>query len=275
MDLLKTIVEQSLLFFPFALGIYLSFCILRTTDMTTEGSFVLGAGVFARLSSDLHPLACLGIAMCSGVLAGMGVSRIQAHDKINSLMAGIIGLFILYSVNFQVMGRPNISLVSIAKMPSLYFVILIIMITLLIGLLMLSRLGLLLRAFGNNQILLGALGKNVEGYRMLGLSLSNALTALCGALTAQANGYADLGMGFGMTLTGISAVIIGQRMITALFPYSLFNVFREISACFLGVMIYFLAINSLLSYGVDPIYLKCVLGIVLIFLLRGKKYAPY
>lgn len=270
MMLLSTILEQSLLFFPFALGIYLSFCILRTTDMTTEGSFVLGAGVFARLSTELHPLVCLVIAMFSGVLAGIGVSRIQAHDKINSLMAGIIGLFILYSVNFQVMGRPNISLMSVAKIPSIYFLIIIVVISVLVCLLMMSRVGLLLRAFGSNQVLLGALGKNVEGYRMLGLSLSNALTALCGALTAQANGYADLGMGFGMTLTGISAVIIGQRMVTVFSPFTLFNVLRELCACFLGVMIYFLAINLLLSYGVDPIYLKCVLGLVLIFLLRGR-----
>src|SRR5438045_3793139 len=120
MDLTKTILEQSFLFFPFALGIYISFCILRTTDMTTEGSFVLGAGVFARLSAELNPLVCLILSVGSGILAGIGVSTIQAKEKINSLTAGIIGLFILYSVNFQVMGRPNISLLSIAKIPQIY-----------------------------------------------------------------------------------------------------------------------------------------------------------
>lgn len=270
MNLISIILEQSLLFFPFALGIYLSFCILRTTDMTTEGSFVLGAGVFARLSSELNPVFCLGLAMCAGMLAGLGVSRIQAKDKINSLTAGIIGLFILYSVNFQVMGRPNISLLSIAKIPDLYFLALIGFIVVAVALLMMSRVGLLLRAFGTNQALLGTLGKNVEGYRMLGLGLSNALAALCGALTAETHGYADLGMGFGMTLTGISAVMIGQRLTARFFSFSLFNIAREISACFLGVMIYFVAINLLLSYGVDPIYLKCVLGVVLIFLLRSR-----
>ncbi len=269
MELFKTIVEQSLLFFPFTLGIYLSFCILKTTDMTTEGSFVLGAGVFARMAA-LNPFLGLTMAMGAGALAGLGVSRIQAHEKINSLMAGIIGLFILYSVNFQVMGRPNISLVSITKIAPTYVLALIICITLLVGLLMLSRVGLLLRAFGTNQALLGVLGKNVEGYRMLGLSLSNALAALCGALTAQVNGYADLGMGFGMTLTGISAVVIGQRLMRRFFNVPLFNIGMEIFSCFLGVMIYFVAINMLLSYGVDPIYLKCVLGLVLIFLLRGR-----
>lgn len=270
MDLIKTILEQSVLFFPFALGIYLSFCILRTTDMTTEGSFVLGAGVFARLSAQMHPALCLIMAMISGILAGIGVSRIQAHEKINSLMAGIIALFILYSVNFQVMGRPNISLSSMTKIPYVYLLLIVLGIIIFISLLLMSRVGLLLRAFGTNQMLLGALGKNVEGYRTLGLALSNALTALCGALTAQANGYADLGMGFGMTLTGISAVIIGQRVLTVFFPFTLFNMLRELFACFLGVMIYFLAINLLLSYGLDPIYLKCVLGIVLIFLLRSR-----
>jgi putative ABC transport system permease protein len=268
-ELFKTIVEQSLLFFPFTLGIYLSFCILRTTDMTTEGSFVLGAGVFARLAG-LNPFLGLAMAMGFGALAGLGVSRIQAHEKINSLMAGIIGLFILYSVNFQVMGRPNISLMSIPKISPFYVFSLIAFLTVIVGLLMLSRVGLLLRAFGTNQSLLGILGKNVEGYRMLGLALSNALAALCGALTAQVNGYADLGMGFGMTLTGISAVVIGQRLMTRFFRVPLFNIAMEIFSCFLGVMIYFVAINMLLSYGVNPIYLKCVLGFVLIFLLRGR-----
>ena len=270
LTILEAVLKQSVLFFPLALGVYLSFSILRTTDMTTEGSFVLGAGVFARLSTEFNPFFCLGMALFSGMLAGFGVSRIQAKEKINSLMAGIIGLFILYSVNFQVMGRPNINLSSIEKIPGLYFAGIIGFIVVGVALLMMSRLGLLLRAFGNNQVLLGILGKNVEGYRMLGLGLSNALAALCGALTAEANGYADLGMGFGMTLTGISAVMIGQRLTSTLFPFTLFNIAREILACFLGVMIYFVAMNALLLYGVDPIYLKCVLGIALIFLLRGR-----
>src|SRR5207237_9573428 len=100
------------------------------------------------------------------------------------------------------------------KILSAYILVFIVSISLFVGLLTLSRMGLLLTAFGINQALLGVLGKNVEGYRMLGLSLSNALAALCGALTAQVNVYADLGMGFGMTLTGISAVVIGQRLMT-------------------------------------------------------------
>lgn len=241
--------------------------------MTTEGSFVLGGGVFARcLSLDFNIGFCAIISLISGVLAGCGVSLIQAKEKINSLIAGIIGLFLLYTLNFKVMGRPNIGVppLSSFNISKTFIFSLVILLTITIGLLMATRMGLVLRAFGSNAPLLKALGKNVEGYRTFGLALSNMLSALCGAMTAMIHGFADLGMGFGMTLTGISTVMIGQQIQKHLFPNSSFNILLEITACFLGVMIYFLAINGLLTFGLDPIYLKFVLGIVLIILLRNK-----
>src|SRR5438552_3637623 len=110
MELLLSSLEQSLLFFPMALGIYLSYVVLKTTDMTTEGSFVLGGGVFARLLSlDINLGLCAFFTLASGLIAGCGVSFIQSKGKINSLIAGIIGLFLLYTLNFKIMGRPNIS----------------------------------------------------------------------------------------------------------------------------------------------------------------------
>lgn len=241
--------------------------------MTSEGSFVLGGGVFARLlSHEMNGGICMAVSLLSGVLAGIGVSLIQAREKLNSLIAGIIALFMLYTLNFKVMGRPNIGLPASASVDLSKTMIfsLIVLLTLAIGLLLASRIGLILRAFGNNAPLLKLLGKNIEVYRALGLALSNALAALCGAMTAIINGFADLGMGFGMTLTGISTVMIGQQLQKHFFPNSTFNVFKELAACFIGVLLYFLSINGLLALGLDPIYLKFVLGLVLITLLRGK-----
>lgn len=241
--------------------------------MTTEGSFVLGGGVFARLLSlDINLGICAFASLVSGLIAGCGVSFIQSKEKINSLIAGIIGLFLLYTLNFKIMGRPNIAVPPLSSFhlskPTIFA--LIILLTITIAILMATRLGLVLRAFGNNAALLKSLGKNIEVYRSFGLALSNMLSALCGAITAFVHGFADLGMGFGMTLTGISTVMIGQQLQRYFFPNYSFNIFLEISACFVGVMIYFLAINGLLTFGLDPIYLKFVLGLVLILLLRYK-----
>jgi putative ABC transport system permease protein len=273
MELILSAFEQSVLFFPLALGIYVSYAVLKTTDMTSEGSFVLGGGVFARLlSQDINSGIGIMISLLSGIFAGIGVSFIQAKEKLNSLIAGIIALFMLYTLNFKIMGRPNIGLPSSASMGLSKTVIfsLIVLLALAMGLLLASRIGLILRAFGNNAPLLKLLGKNIEVYRALGLALSNALAALCGAMTAIVHGFADLGMGFGMTLTGISTVMIGQQLQKRFFSTYSFNIGMELIACFIGVLLYFLAVNSLLALGLDPIYLKFVLGIVLITLLRGK-----
>jgi putative ABC transport system permease protein len=271
-NLIISSLEQSILFFPLAVGIYLSFSILKTTDMTTEGSFVLGGGVFARLLlQGVNPVFGIIASLIAGVLAGIGVSLIQSKEKINSLVAGIIGLFMLYTLNFKIMGRPNIGIPTHELGISISMIIaLVLIVTLGAGFLMASRVGLVLRAFGNNPQLLHTLGKNVEGYRSFGLALSNGFAAMAGAFTAIVNGYADLGMGFGMTITGISTVMIGQQLQKYFFPTYTFDIVKELIACFIGVVLYFLAINTLLAQGLDPIYLKFVLGAVLIFLLSSR-----
>lgn len=263
--------EQSLLFFPLALGIYLSYSLLRTTDMTIEGSFVLGAGVFARLFTlQINPFLSSFLAIALGGLSGIGVGWVQAKGKIPSLMAGIIALFMLYALNFHIMGRPNISLYQCQL--SLFWLILIVTILMFsIIWLIASPWGLSLRALGVNAPLLTTLGKKTESYRFFGLALSNALAALCGVITAIGVGYADLNMGFGMALTGIAMVILGKKLLKVIFPRMVFHAGLEICSCFLGVYFYFLIMNGFLSLGLDPIYLKFLLGLILILLLRGKR----
>lgn len=269
MDIIINSLEQSVLFFPLVLGVYMGYTILRAMDLTIEGSFVLGAGVYARLMTlNIGFGVSVLAALAAGGLAGAGVSSIQRSGKINPLVAGIIGLFILYAVNIKIMGRPNIGLESVIDDPYFIIAILVSILTLWFGILIASRIGLVLRALGNNPCLLWALAKNVERYRLLGFVLSNALAALCGSLTAEVNGYADLGMGLGMTLTGISTVMIGQKIQHFLFKNNKFNIVVEIISCFFGVFVYFLTMNVLLSQGLDPIHLKFVLGFLMIILLR-------
>jgi len=281
MDILIPALEQSALFFPLALGIYLSYGILRTTDLTIDGSFVLGAAVFARfLTNGVSPWLSLLLAILAGFCAGIGVSFIQKGDRINGLIAGVLALFILYSVNFQIMGRPNIGLYEADNLfalamplgPNGQWIMLVGLITLILlfmAFLLKTRLGLVLRAFGDNSHLLKNLGKNAEGYRFLGLALSNGLAACCGALSAQIYGYADINMGFGVTLTGIGAVVIGLQLIKHFTINRPYSVVLDLFGCFIGVFLYFLMINIFLRIGIDPINLKLVLGLVLIFFLRA------
>lgn len=276
--------EQSLLMLPLVLGIYLSYKILRTTDLTVDGSFVLGAGAYARcLSEGLNHSLSLMLALLLGFTAGCIVALIQRHNRVNALVASIIMLFMLYSINFQVMGRPNISLLAhdlLSHVPPAYetlmkIVILCVMALLLLfglALLIKSRYGLLMRAFGCNPTLLKKQGKQPERYRLLTLGLSNALAALCGVMTAQVNGYADINMGFGMALTGIGAVVIGQQLLLYLRKRTHFSVTYDLLGCLLGIYLYFLVMHLLLKIHVDPINLKLFLGVVLILSLRSASF---
>lgn len=269
MNILMTTLSQSLLFLPLALGVYLSYVILRATDLTVDGSFVLGAAIFARLLSAgvSFPLAFLAAGV-GGILAGLGVSLIQIKGRINPLLAGILALFMLYSINFNVMGKPNISLYDFQlNYAWVYIAMVVVIILLLLGLLLISRYGLILRAFGDHALLLKRLGHRIEIYRFAGFALSNLLVAWCGAMTAEVNGYADLSMGFGMALTGIGTVVIGRQILKPLNQQHHFLIYLEFGACILGVCLYFLAINLFLSWGVNPINLKLLLGVILIIFL--------
>ncbi|SRR5579883_16999 len=279
-SLVFAVATQSLTFLPLALGISVSYTILRATDMTLDGSFVLGAAVFARLITlGFSPALAAVCALGSGALAGVMVSLIQRGGRVDPLLAGVLATFILASGNLIIMGRPNINLLSqhtllsdaFAKSElygwsevaafSLFF-------CLITCLMVSSRFGLTLRALGDNPGLLKRLGKNIEFYRMSGFAFTNMLAAAAGCLTAQTVSYADIGMGFGMTLTGIGAIILGQQIVRFAIKKSTVRVLTEFSACLIGVLLYFFAINALLRLDVNPIYLKMILGLILIFFLR-------
>jgi putative ABC transport system permease protein len=284
LTLLVAILTQSITFLPLALAIYVSFYVLRATDMTLDGSFVLGAAVFARSIELGYSPALAGIcALCAGASAGIGVSCMQRGQKIDSLLAGVLATFILMSVNLIVMGRPNIGLLSqttllsstFAKgelagwsLTAFYsgcFAVLTI-------LLLLSRGGLVLRALGDNPTLLQRLGKPIESYRMFGFAFTNGLAAASGCLTAQTIGYADIGMGFGVTLTALGTVILGKQLLLPFLHHRHFCVAIEFFACCFGVLFYFFITNGLLRLNVNPLYLKMMLGIILVVFLRAASH---
>lgn len=281
LSLLFAVVTQSLTFLPLALGISISYTILRATDMTLDGSFVLGAAVFAKaVSIGISPSLAALLAFFSGSLAGLMVSTIQRGGRVDPLLAGVLATFILTSVNLIIMGRPNINLLSANTLLSAAFArsdaegwgltaIYSLAICAISCLLLRSRFGLMLRGLGDNPALLQRLGNPIERYRMAGFGFSNALAAAAGILTAQTVGYADVTMGFGMTLTGIGAIILGQQILQVFIKSSHYRIAGEFIACLAGVLLYFFAINTLLRFDVNPIYLKMILGLILIVFLRS------
>lgn len=279
-NFLFSIVTQSLTFMPLALAISISYHILRATDMTLDGSFVLGLAIFARLVTvGISPLLAFLMALVGGAGAGILVANIQRGGKVDPLLAGVLASFMLTSINLVIMGKPNINLLLQHTLLSNAFLqsdnigwllttVIVLTLCALASLILKSHIGLLLRAFGDNPKLLKRQGKNIELYRMLGFALTNMLAAGAGCITAQTVGYADVGMGFGMTLTGIGAIILGQQLMLRCFGQQIFRLTFEIFACVIGVTLYFFAVNFLLRIEVDPLYLKLILGIFLIIFLR-------
>lgn len=274
-------ITQSLPFLPLALAIYISFNLMNATDLTLDGSFVAGAGVFAKLiSMGVSPMLSGFAAMFAGVCTGTFVACMQRHQRIDALLAGILATFILTSGNLIMMGRPNINLLSQNTLVSSAFAIsdtrgyclVGLMVAILCGaalLLLKSSFGLRLRAFGDNPHLFTRYGFATERYRCFGFALTNCLAACAGCLTAQTVGYADINMGVGMTLTGLGAIIAGQQLTMRFLKKNHLRIGFEFLACLVGVLLYFALMNTLLRLGVDPLYLKIVLGLILIFFLRN------
>ncbi len=263
------VVEQSCSFLPFALGVFLSYVVLNRADLTVEGSFVLGAVVYAKLMTVGAPITiAVSAAILAGILAGMGVGLLQYRDRISSLIAGILVLFILQSLNLIIAGRPNIPLLDYSREFQRAFLITTALLAItMIFCLMRSQLGLLLTAFGDNALLMSLIGHKAEKYRMVGLAISNGLAAFSGVLTAEHQGFADIGMGVGLALVGIGTVIIGQQMVSG----SKKRTFIQVLSCLFGVMIYFSVVHALARLGINPIYMKLSIGIAIATMLYFKR----
>ena len=267
-----SILEQSAAFLPFTLGIYISFCILKKADLTVDGSFVLGAAITAKLTILQMPLILvLVLSAVGGAGAGVITALLQYKGRISSLIAGVVVLFILQSINLIYMGRPNLNLLEVKTLTSYFsplisigFVSLIILVLTITFLY--TKNGLYLRAFGNNPHLIAQLGQKREKYRILGFAISNALVALSGSLNAQLNGYADISMGTGLVVIGIVTVLLGQQL-QNLFPQLNKSQTRQVISSVCGTIFYFVLIYILSSIGIPALYLKLLIGLTLGMLL--------
>jgi putative tryptophan/tyrosine transport system permease protein len=253
------------------LGVFLTFRILDFPDLTVDGSITLGAAVAASLIiSGVNPVVATLIAPFAGILAGLVTGILHTKFEIPPLLAGILTMIGLYTINLRVMGRPNLPLL---RQPVIFdylkgtglslrnseFAISLGVVLLFIFLLyyfLNTETGQALRATGDNEVMMRSLGVNTDRMKIMGLGLSNGMVALCGAMLAQYQGFADITMGIGMIIAGLASVIVGEvilgksRIIVWLF------------AVVLGSTLYRLIIAVVLRLGFQPTDLKLFTAVI-------------
>ncbi|MEJ5020656.1 ABC transporter permease [Ochrobactrum vermis] len=251
-------VELGLVFSFVAIGVYLAFRVLDFPDLTVDGSFPLGAAVTGVLIiAGVNAWLAAVIAMIAGAAAGLVTATLNVRFKILNLLASILTMIALFSVNLRVMGRPNIALINQDTMLSpffghgipeyyvrpLFLFVLVAIAVFIVWRFLESDMGLAMRATGANPRMARAQGVRTDRQIYLGMALSNALVALGGSLFAQTNGFADVTSGVGTIVVGLAAVIIGETLLRSRL------ILVILIGCVAGSIIYRIAIQLALSNG--------------------------
>jgi putative ABC transport system permease protein len=278
-------IEIGLVFGLVALGVFLSFRVLQFPDLTVDGSFPLGAAVAATLIvSGWNPWLATAIAAMAGALAGLVTAWLNVRLKILHLLASILTMIALYSINLRIMGRPNVALLGdetvltpLETLPlrsywlaPILFLVVVFAAKLLTDRFLASEIGLAIRATGANPRLSRALGISTGRLILAGMALSNALVALAGALFAQSQGSADISMGVGVIVVGLAAVILGE----AIMPGR--GIALATLGCILGSILYRLAVAfalnaDLLGLQAQDLNLLTAILVALAMVLPGER----
>ncbi|MFA6083114.1 ABC transporter permease [Mucilaginibacter sp.] len=278
MDFYLTALIQGLCFAGIAFGIYISMKIFNIPDITTDGSYTLGGVVTGAMLTHNQPgYIILPAVLIAGALAGALTGIIHTKLKINALLAGILVMTALYSINLTILGRSNMPLLS---MPNLFTIInlidnvnqnsllillvFVVGITLIIGYLLKTDFGIAMRATGNSEPMIRALGVNTDRMKIIGLAIANALTALSGYLIAQQQGFADISMGIGIVIVGLGSVIIAETIINWL---QITSVWLSLILVLAGAIIFQFVLALTLNIGVDANLLKLVTAVFVLLIV--------
>ncbi|HEY4198572.1 MAG TPA: ABC transporter permease [Mucilaginibacter sp.] len=278
MDFYLTALIQGLCFSGIALGIYISMKIFNIPDITTDGSYTLGAVVTAKMLTHGQPLyLVLPAVIAAGALAGALTGLIHTKLKINALLAGILVMTALYSINLTLLGRSNIPLINTSSIFALInisadpnqntfwiLLVFVVLITLLIGYLLKTDFGIAMRATGNSESMIRSLGVNTDRMKITGLALANALTALSGFLITQFQGFADINMGIGIVIVGLGSVIIAETLINW---FRITSVWLTLVLVLSGAIIFQFVLAFTLNIGVNPNLLKVVTAIFVLLIV--------
>lgn len=263
--------ELGLIYAIMALGVFLSFRTLNTPDLTVDGSIVTGMAASAMICSvGGNPLLALLAAFIVGCLAGSVTALLNTKLGIQPLLAGILVMLGLYSVNLRIMGgKANVAIIESDTvytgfqklLPSEYSslflgVIILILITTAFYYFLRTRLGFALRATGDNEDMVKASGINSDAMRLIGLAFSNGMVGLAGGLLAQYQSVADTGMGVGMVVIGLASVIIGEAV------FGTGSLLRRLIAVSLGAILYRMIIAYAFTLGMPSTDLKLVSAVI-------------
>jgi putative ABC transport system permease protein len=244
-------IEQGLVYGIMVIGVYLTFRILDFPDLTVDGSLPLGASISAvAITSGVNPYLSLVFALAGGFAAGMVTAFLNTRFKILHLLASILTMIALYSINIRIMSGPNVALLGVDTVfdvviglgvaPHYAGIVVFGTFALLVLAFMIwflsTELGQAVLATGDNPQMIRSLGVNTHTIIILGVGLSNGLVALSGALVAQNQGAADVGMGIGTIVAGLASVIIGETV------FGCSTMARAFVAALLGSVVYRLAI---------------------------------
>ncbi|GAB2511509.1 ABC transporter permease [Paramicrobacterium agarici] len=273
--------ELGIIYGVMALGVYLTFRVLNFPDLTVDGSFTTGAAVAAAMiTNGQHPVLATLAGGGAGLVAGAITGVLHTKGRIDGLLAGILTMIALWSVNLRIMGTAKEGATVAANLPMLradtmftplrdagmlrtwlgvaiLFVAVMVM-KLIVDWFLSTNLGLAIQATGDNGPMIRSFGVSTDGTTILTLALSNGLVAMCGALVAQYQGFADISMGIGLILVGLASVILGQAVLGQRF------IWVSTFAVVFGAVLYRLIIFYAMRVGLDPNDMKLVTAVLVV-----------
>jgi putative ABC transport system permease protein len=267
---------EGLVFGLVAIAVYLTLRVLAFPDLTVDGSYTLGGAVAAVLIvKGWNPVGAVLVAVALGILAGMVTAILNTKLRVPALLAGILMMVGLYSVNLRIMGGANVSLLreptiyeQVARLTGLNRGSLELSLVVALGIVAVvfiifnwflrTEIGLALRATGDNEMMVRGMGSDTDRNLIAGVALSNGLVALSGAVVSQVQGFADVGMGIGMIVMGLASVIIGETLFK---PRKVAGLLIAVTA---GSFIYRLIITVALRLGMAPGDLKLTTALLVV-----------
>jgi putative ABC transport system permease protein len=273
--------ELGILYGVMALGVYLTFRVLNFPDLTVDGSFTTGAAMAGfLLLNDVNPVLATLAGGVAGLIAGAITGLLHTYGHIDGLLAGILTMIGLWSINLRIMGRANLPLLrqdtvftplrelgtgpkglmgtwtSIAILAAL-----VLILNFVLDWFLTTNLGLAIQATGDNEDMIRSFGVNTQLTKILTLSLSNGFVAVCGALIAQYQGFADISMGIGLILIGLASVILGQAILGQR------RIWQATLAVVVGAVIYRLIIFLALKAGLNPNDMRAITALLVVLAL--------
>lgn len=263
-------IEIGLIFSLLAIGVVLTYKILEFYDLSVEGTFPLGAFVFAKMVMiGVNPILGVIVSFFAGAVGGLITYLLYKKFKIEALLAGILTMTMLYSINIRITGSNNVPLFEydtiftmFSQVPRIILIGGILLIAkLAIDLFLKTEIGYIFRATGDNKTLVKSMGKNPDKYVLLGLMLSNGLIATSGALMTQHQGFADSQMGVAMIVTAMASIIIGDTI----FKNS--KILSYTTRAIIGAIIYRLISGIAIYIGLNPTDLKLITALIVIIFI--------